>query len=185
MNIEVYVPEDCVNLKRVWYEVVKSAAPRDRPLVVTVSPEPDLVLAVEPMSKLPTAEINSSTELSFEVAEPPPLPFLVKLNLIFPPALKKNLRLFALPKVTECSTVCEPVHLVLDVELCNSEPVDIAETPVEPPATAAAKLCKSVFSAEIIATASPADLAVVDDIDMLVWFATLSIAVNKEFHCEA
>jgi hypothetical protein len=81
--------------------------------------------------------------------------------------------------------VCEPVHLVLDVELCNSEPVEIAVTPVEPPATAAAKLCKSVFSAEIIAIASPADLADVDDIDMLVWFATLSIAVNKEFHCEA
>ena len=56
--------------------------------------------------------------------------------------------------------MCEPVQVELESEVCLALDVVSAVAPVEPPATAAAKFCKSVLSAEITAIASPADLAV-------------------------
>ena len=99
----------------------------------------DLVEANDAISKLPIADIISSTDESLAVADEPPLPTLVKFTLIFPPALKKNLMLLAFANVTVCSTTCAPVYLVPDCELCNSEPALTAVALVDPAATAAAK----------------------------------------------
>jgi hypothetical protein len=68
------------------------------------------------------------------------------------------------------------------------EPADagesIAVADVEPPATAAAKLARSVINADLIAMVSPDDTD--DDvIETFVWLAMLSNPVNRLFHCDA
>src|SRR6056300_362906 len=88
-----------------------------------------------------------------------------------------------LANVTDLSMV----ELVFHVPELVDEPadaVDIAVAPVEPPATAAAKLARSEMSAALIAMVSPAETDV-EVMDTLVWLAMLSRPVNRLFQLEA
>jgi hypothetical protein len=86
-------------------------------------------------------------------------------------------------KVTDLSMVDVEFHVPEFVD----DPiafVDSAVALVEPAATAAAKLARSVTNADLIAMVSPAET---DDavIETFVWLAMLSIPVNNEFQCAA
>ena len=153
-----------VNFNIVWYEVVRSWKPSAKPLVVKVSPEPDLVDVCEPMSRLPVAVVvRSSNTVSFEPSIP-----VTQLGsiLIFPPALKKCLILSASANVTDLSIV----DVVFQVAALVDEPtafVANAVADVHPPATEAASVAKSASKAVLIAMVSPA--------------ATDVLAVNESF----
>ena len=139
-------------------------------LVVSVSPEPDLVDVVAPISRFPTAANNVVQFVSFDVAPPPvaPLPVLVVVILIFPPALKNHLIVLAFVNVTECSTTCVPYHVDDESEVCFALEVVSADAFGEPAATDAANVAKFVIRFVLIAIGSPADLCAVESIESFV-----------------
>ena len=103
--------------------------------MLSVSVEPDLVEATDPILKSPKPVISSLTDESLDVADDPPLPVLVMLICILPPALKNQRAWLAFENVTDCSTVCDPVHLVDDAEVCRAAEVVNAVALGDPPAT--------------------------------------------------
>ena len=148
--------------------------------VVCVSPDPDLVDACAPMSRLPTAAVSSENTVSLD---PVVDPDIAGSTLMLPPALKNALIVALSANVTDLSIVEVLFHVpeLVDVPIAL---VESAVAPVEPAATAAAKLARSVINADLIAIVSPAET---DDavIDVFVWLAMLSMPVNNEFQCEA
>lgn len=158
----------------------RSWKPFDRPFVVNVSPDPDLEVDCALRSTLPMAASSCENTVSLSPSTDPDVPGLILMN---PPALKKCLKASAEPKVIDLSIVEVEFHvpeLVLEPAACD----EIAVAPVDPPATADARLARSVINADLIAMVSPAET---DDavIEVLVWFAMLSMPVNSEFQCEA
>jgi hypothetical protein len=88
-----------------------------------------------------------------------------------------------LANVTDLSIVEVEFHVPEFVDVPTAF-VEIAVADVEPPATAAAKLARSVINADLIAMASPAETD--DDvIETFVWLAMLSIPVNNAFQLDA
>ena len=79
----------------------------------------------------------------------------------------------------------ELYQVELELAVCRADEVVTADEPVDPPATADASDARSVANAEMTAMLSPADFDVVDEIDTPVCAATVSMAVNSAFHCEA
>ena len=160
----------------------RSWKPFARPFVVVTSPEFDLVVACAPMSRLPVAvTVNCENTVSLEPAIP-----VMQLGsiLTLPPALKNALMVLLSANVTDLSIVDDEFHVP---ELVD-DPADAAElsavADVEPPATADAKLARSVINADLIAIVSPAET---DDavIDVFVWLAMLSMPVNNAFQFDA
>ena len=159
----------------------RSWKPFARPLVVSVSPDPDLVVACDPKSRLPVAVVVKSLNTS---SFDPSIPVTqVGSILILPPALKKCLIVSASANVTDLSMVDVEFHVPEFVEVPTAF-VPSAVADVEPPATAAAKLARSVINADLIAMVSPADT---DDavIETFVWLAMLSKPVKSVFQLEA
>ena len=105
------------------------------------------------------------------------------LILIVPPALKNALIVALLANVIDLSIVDVEFH-VPEFVLVPASLSDSAVADVEPPATAAAKLARSVINADLIATVSPAET---DDavIETFVWLAMLSMPVNSAFQLDA
>jgi hypothetical protein len=88
-----------------------------------------------------------------------------------------------LANVTDLSMVDEVFHVPEFVDV-PAAAVDIAVAPVEPPATAAARLARSPMSAALIAMVSPAETDV-EVIPTLVWLDMLSSPVNSAFQLDA
>jgi hypothetical protein len=106
-------------------------------------------------------------------------------NLNLPPALKNHLIWLAFENVIEISCVAEVSHpsdAVVTVR--STDEVESAVALVQPPAMAAARLARSVSSADLIWIVSPAETEF-DVIETFVWLAMLSMPVNKLFHCDA
>ena len=148
--------------------------------MVCVSPDPDLVVACALNSTVPMAASSSWNTVSLLPSVEPDVPGLI---LIEPPALKKALIVALLANVIDLSIVDVEFH-VPEFVLVPASLSASAVADVEPPATAAAKLARSVINADLIATVSPADT---DDavIETFVWLAMLSNPVNRLFHCDA
>ena len=131
----------------------RSWKPFARPLVVSVSPDPDLVDASDLRSRLPTAVHRSAKTVSFR----PSMPVVaVGAILMNPPPLKNALMVLLLANVTDLSIVDVEFH-VPEFELAPAAADPIAVADVDPPATAAAKLARSPINADLIAMASPAE----------------------------
>ena len=87
----------------------RSWKPFPSPFVVSVSPEPDLVVACAPRSRLPIAVVVRSSKT---VSLSPSIPVTqVGSILILPPALKKCLIVSAFANVTDLSIVDELFHV--------------------------------------------------------------------------
>ena len=148
-----------VSFNNVVYPVPRSWNPFARPFVVSVSPDPDLVVASAPMSRLPVAVVVSSSNTTSLL---PAMPVTqVGSSLILPPALKKCLMVSADANVTEIS--------IVDVEFQVAEFVTVVSAFVvkavafgEPAATDAASVAKSVSRAALIAMVSPVATAAVE-----------------------
>jgi len=56
--------------------------------------------------------------------------------------------------------MCDPAYLVPDLELCSSDPAEIAVAFGDPAATEAASVARSAATADLIAIVSPAVTAV-------------------------
>ena len=143
----------------------RSWKPFARPLVVSVSPEPDLVDACEPMSRFPVAVVVRSLNT---VSLSPSIPVTqVGSILILPPALKKCLILSADAKVTDLSIVEVEFHVPEFVDVPTAfVPRAVAE--VDPAATAVANAAKSVATALLTAMVSPASTCVLAVTETLV-----------------
>ena len=102
-------------------------------MVVKVSPDPDLVDTVAPISKLPSAASSASTDASLPVSF---VLVFVKLILNFPPALKKNLASSPPANVNDASQMCD-VSYTADATIDKSSPPAVSppEALVEPPLT--------------------------------------------------
>jgi hypothetical protein len=103
---------------------------------------------------------------------------------MYPPALKNALIVALSVHVIDLSIVdveFQVPELVLEPAAVG---VDIAVAEVQPPATAAAKLARSVINADLIAMVSPAET---DDavIETFVWLAMLSNPVKSAFQLDA
>ena len=134
--------------------MLRSWKPFPRPFVVSVSPDPDLVLACAPMSRLPIAFTVRSLNTSSFV---PSIPVTqLGSTLILPPALKKALIVLLLANVTDLSMVADPLY-VAPLVLDPTAFVPSAVTFTPPAATSAAKLARSATNADLIAMASPAE----------------------------
>jgi hypothetical protein len=105
-------------------------------------------------------------------------------TLIFPPALKKCLIVFAFANVTDLSIVDVEFH-VPEFVLEPTAFVPNAVADVEPAATSAANEAKSASTAALIAIVSPAVTDVLAVNESLVWLPMLSIPVKRLFHCAA
>ena len=97
----------------------KSWNPFDRPFVVRVSPEPDLVVECAAMSMLPNELPMSINDWSLTFDEFDSA-FAVIVNLILPPALKKCLKASALAKVAEISEVALEPQPLDEVTVCSA-----------------------------------------------------------------
>jgi hypothetical protein len=75
---------------------------------------------------------------------------------------------FAFAKVTECSTVCEPVQVDDELDDCFALEVVSAVAFGDPAATEAASVAKSAATADKIATVSPDETADLEVIESLV-----------------
>ena len=130
----------------------RSRKPFERPFVESVSLDPDLEVDSALRSKLPTPLPSCENTVSFDPSTDPEVDATILMN---PPALKKCLIVSALANVTDLSIVDVEFH-VPEFVLAPADAVSIAVADVEPPATAAAKLARSVTSADLIAIVSPA-----------------------------
>lgn len=161
----------------------RSWKPFDRPLVVSDSPDPDLVVACDAKSRLPVAVVVRSLNT---VSLSPSIPVTqVGSILILPPALKKCLILSAFANVIDLSIVDVPFQVPEFVLVPAAVPEFIAVAFGDPAATEAASVARSDATAEAMAIVSPADTADLEVIVSLVWLAMVSIPVNNVFQCEA
>jgi hypothetical protein len=78
-----------------------------------------------------------------------------------------------------------PVQVALETGDCSAAEVVTAVVFGDPAATAEANDARSVCRADMMAIVSPADFVVVEVIEVAVCDATVSMAVNSAFHCDA